>query len=55
MTNVNEPLKWLKKQDNGFAIYADGETAFEKLSKRDEFGFIYIATPNGTYLKFSPL
>ncbi|HEX6730045.1 MAG TPA: Gfo/Idh/MocA family oxidoreductase, partial [Pyrinomonadaceae bacterium] len=27
------------------AIYADGETAFEKLSKRDDLDFIYIATP----------
>lgn len=26
-------------------IYADGETAFEKLSKRDDLDFIYIATP----------
>lgn len=27
------------------AIYADGETAFEKLSQRDDLDFIYIATP----------
>ena len=27
------------------AIYADGETAFEQLSKRDDLDFIYIATP----------